>query len=409
MMKLTAEIKKLCNEKYISLDNGEGCPIEEAYTYAEIDRILILKSEGKEQFDHCVQLLRDTNNLGQSLTTKSIRKFFVIYLVKNNLDKERINDDSVKQFIKEIQLQPEREYIGWHRIQGIGSRTDKKLKIGKFEVIVGKELLLSEIEEHTKECSQDLRTVLKDKITQGNEWIITRAYAREAEKAQEKVYEEMEIFQNMLRIVGWMINPDFRINILDYEDTYYDECLMICKPIEGGFFSKLNGHTPKLEIAQIEFFEKEFLEKMETICEKKEQSKWDNAILRGIGFLGRAIIEGPTAIGFLQGMIAIECLTTYSEETMISPGVSAQICENCAFLLGDNREERVKISSDLKKLYKTRSAITHGGKDSMVKKSYYEILEYSAKIIKKICTDIKFSDWRSMEDLREFIQNEKYK
>lgn len=402
-------IQELCNNKAIISEGLTECSdAVRAFSFEEIDKVLIIKNTGEKIFEKCIYEIENTDRIGESLSRENIIRKFVEYLIENELNGKLMTDESIKEFLNEIKVQPMEEYFVFHKLYGICCTEECRKEIGKF-FIIGSGAITDEIVNYSKQASPELILEFNKKLSRNEGWVCCRICARESFKAKEKAYEELSVFQNILRILAWEKNHDYKINILNSIEYYGDECWMMTKEQGGGFFKQLGGLDIKLQLEDIKDVEMDFLNRMEEINEAKTKCELYSRLIRVIGFTGRAISEGATSIGFLQGMMAIECLLMKKEHKYVDKSISANICEACAFLLGNNQEERIVIDKEFRDLYGIRSGIAHGGKDNVEKDSYYRIINYAVKLIKKMCLDKECSRWKSSDDIVEYVKRMRYK
>jgi len=107
-------------------------------------------------------------------------------------------------------------------------------------------------------------------------------------------------------------------------------------------------------------------------------------------------------LAFLSLMISMEALFSGGSE------VRYRVSRNAAVLLGKNEDESQKIFEDMKKLYKKRSGIAHGGQDGKQKNSedFLRLRNYVRESIQSICKyDLGKTDLQIILNKSGFGQN----
>jgi hypothetical protein len=114
-----------------------------------------------------------------------------------------------------------------------------------------------------------------------------------------------------------------------------------------------------------------------------------------------AISEKQHSIAFIQCAFAIECLLQYQED-FITKGITAEMSESVAFIVGYDEESRKNIAGTFSRLYRIRSKIAHGKQADSIDADLQEIIWLSKQIVinlllkpelKKIATIKSFNTW----------------
>ena len=105
----------------------------------------------------------------------------------------------------------------------------------------------------------------------------------------------------------------------------------------------------------------------------------------------------------------MEILLTYSEKgQIITPGITHQISESAAIIIGDTFDDRIKVEKDIKELYGKRSSIVHSGERDIDIKDYYKFFFYVKDIIIKLITFDKYKNINTVKELHSLIKKIKY-
>jgi len=107
---------------------------------------------------------------------------------------------------------------------------------------------------------------------------------------------------------------------------------------------------------------------------------------------------------FLKLFIALESLLIFGKE-----GITNNISERAAFLLGKNYKERKDIKAEIRDLYKKRSDIVHHGKCKNMTKKDIDILQTIVqKIILHLLKNKNKLNFESIDDFKLYFDKLKY-
>ena len=153
---------------------------------------------------------------------------------------------------------------------------------------------------------------------------------------------------------------------------------------------------------------KESLEKDKLIFDTfSSKNDIDKKISKSIEWLGKSKLTISIEDSVLYIAIALECLLSFNESSLISPSKTNSFAEGVAFLIGNSLEERLRIYQDLKKLYGKRSAIVHSGDSSVTNEMKERFFEYVVRCVNKIL-ELKNKNIYNINDLRKYIENKKF-
>ena len=136
--------------------------------------------------------------------------------------------------------------------------------------------------------------------------------------------------------------------------------------------------------------------------------KMKKRIISGIEWIGKANSEINIKNRFLFYLISLESVFTFQEKTLISPSIVSTLCEGVAFILGNDKEERLEIDRIIKKLYEIRSALSHGSDKSISEQELQLACFYSTNIIRAFLVVDELFAIKSPEDLNKYIKSKKY-
>ncbi|MFD1674288.1 hypothetical protein [Alicyclobacillus fodiniaquatilis] len=89
----------------------------------------------------------------------------------------------------------------------------------------------------------------------------------------------------------------------------------------------------------------------------KVRTDLEKRLMTALRFHGKSVQETDPIDAFLNATTVLECLLIKDNNEPII----INLADRTAFLLGEQREQRLQVRNDVKRLYSTRSAITHHG------------------------------------------------
>ena len=135
-------------------------------------------------------------------------------------------------------------------------------------------------------------------------------------------------------------------------------------------------------------------------------SKFWKALRMGYEWLGKQYDEERLQNKLIYSIFALECLL--SNSTNFS-SITAAIAEKCAFLIGDTKEERLKIFSTAKKLYDMRSALAHGGaENSITEENVWQAFGLALAVYRKVTEMLVNKEISCQEDLDSYVMGKKF-
>ncbi len=134
----------------------------------------------------------------------------------------------------------------------------------------------------------------------------------------------------------------------------------------------------------------------------------ERGLFNATNLIGEALMYEDENQQLINLMSAIEALV---EEKVFTQGITDQVCERVAFLLGDKKQGRLNIYNKLRKLYDKRSNLSHG--NSLVV-THYDVV-YLWNIAFRLCIYFqdnfdRFNDTNKNEkkNLDEYLLNRRF-
>jgi hypothetical protein len=237
------------------------------------------------------------------------------------------------------------------------------------------------------------------------EW---KAEARHFEKAIEIADEHFERFELILRYVIGSATNHFEVGVLNYQGWRQRKAYILSMEEVS---NSSTTHGPREPIR----LDEPYLVNEDTgyhtiwgFTTKTNLNKFQKRIMLAVEWIGQSMAEPSPPSAFIKAAIALEIIFTYQEKDIITPGIMHQISESIALILGSSVDERLKIESQVKKLYSLRSKIVHSGNKDISQADYKTLLEIARSVIKKILTSDKLNSVDTVEELYTLLKKIKY-
>lgn len=134
----------------------------------------------------------------------------------------------------------------------------------------------------------------------------------------------------------------------------------------------------------------------------------ERKISRAVEWVGEAYIEKNKASAFLKVAVAMEAMLKVDEKGLISASIVSTIAEQCAFILGEDADDCLRIEHKVKAMYGVRSSIVHSGSSSVDDLLLQDFLDLIRKIIFKV-VNLKVSlDLKNVKELQTTLKKRKY-
>lgn len=152
---------------------------------------------------------------------------------------------------------------------------------------------------------------------------------------------------------------------------------------------------------------REFLEKrMHFQSIVTGNTRFWKAIKKGYEWLGKQYDEDNLQNKLIYSIFALECLL--SNSTNFS-SITAAVAEKSAFLIGDTKEDRLKIFFTAKKLYDIRSALAHGSSESdITEEDTWQAFGLALAVYRKVTEMLVSNTISSQENLDSFVLEKKF-
>ncbi|MBA0443374.1 hypothetical protein D7Y51_09725 [Stenotrophomonas maltophilia] len=119
--------------------------------------------------------------------------------------------------------------------------------------------------------------------------------------------------------------------------------------------------------------------------------------------LGEALKTQTEKDSVIHTCIALEILLSYDEGSLFQKSIGDRLAETFVFIVAKDKESRIEMSKLLKKVYRMRSALVHGG-NKEIDQSYATIIQYSRAAIAELLTSDKYKDIKKIDDLYDMVK-----
>lgn len=148
---------------------------------------------------------------------------------------------------------------------------------------------------------------------------------------------------------------------------------------------------------------RELINRILDIDKKSNKSEVEKRIFEAIIWLGMAIDEVDKSIACMECVFAIERLLKISNE-FFNKSIGAQLKETCAYILSDNKDERIAIDDLISKMFKSRCSGAHG---AQIEISDEEIDKY-IKITRQVIIKFIQLDFKTLDEVNNFVKEKRY-
>jgi len=323
-----------------------------------------------------------------------------------------VNETDINHFFRELIEIPTEEWEVFRPLYGAELETQDKLELGSFTVwnLVHHQSLLIAKYPQLLEDWKFIREALESQSS-GNLVVSVRVVARDGERAEELADERFRQFEHVMRYMIADTSGEFDIWIFDYRNPTLFRC-MVLSPTRARQGNRVKDrHTPiKIDAP---FFREARADHtwIWNALTQPNPNELQKRILAAVEWIGKGMRDRDRdpAKAFVQFIIAIEALLTFREQgTIVSPSIASQLAEFSAYIVGDDFDSRLEVEKSVKKLYARRSAVAHGGSQSVLESEVIEALKLVRNLIKRITTNSELSAMTSMRQLQEWVLRKKY-
>lgn len=396
--------KIIYNSKVIPPDGKTGgvMYLAENKTYV---LFVLLENDKKTYIEVVNKLFERNKELRESYNIQTFEKTIHNELynakIKNYELTQTIIDDIIKQLLQTKVI----EYEVIHNIKGI--IFDRKIDFGDFFFCDYTNFKIYVTNTYMLGNSKTFNHVISDERLNGNMFVGIKVRARENKKAQELAYEKMRKIESVMRFFAIIYGESYDIGIFEFRSYNVDNVYIFSEDNigESNHCSGCFG-----DIIWESFYEKYkvLLDELFKLIFKDKLSEIEKRILLAVDFCSRATYDRESTVGFLEAMMAIEALLQMNSDGLVTPSITYQITEYCAFLLHTTSEERKNLDKIMRNLYKIRSKISHGKQEHIDKSEFQQLLIIAVNLIIQFLSNDRLKVMKKDAELQEYIKNLKY-
>lgn len=238
-------------------------------------------------------------------------------------------------------------------------------------------------------------------------FLSVRVKARENLMATEIADEIVKAFENAF---SYMI-ADFKhqrsVGVFNYR-IWTNTSRIICNESNLGFSGTSDIVLP-VDIDDDFFIDKEQgNDKIWNLITKNNKSEIEKRLLQAIEWIGKGVYDKDNSKSLVQLVFAIEGMLQFNEKAIITPSIVSQISDWLAFIIQDNPKKRKEIVKFFKQTYGKRSAIVHGGSKVVELDDLQIAFQISKLMVISFLVHKPFCEFKTMQQLNEYINDLKF-
>ena len=394
-----------------------------------------------QKMEDCVEQLWDINTeIRQTLSSKSIEDKVAKLIFQYQEDESSITPDSFKKVLDELLKIPKQNFLVLCSVYGSSLGGNNSSELGPFTLYTwdayqalvntnpkNVSILDSLLKEHNecKELDESYPSDFPMLEDLGKIFISVQVLARDRQRALELAAQRFNQFEN---VVSYMLGYEakrFNFGVISSSSLSLVESLLISS--EGISYSSLfQDNVFPLQLDSPFFFDGK-IRLNETDYnqywkdyghswiwkilkhESSQLSDWHKRILSSIEWIGRGHRDKNPAKSLVQFTFALEALFSYQEKgVLVSPSIASTLSEFTAFIVADNLSDRLDVIKKVNKIYEKRSAVAHGGTQSIPASIVSEAMNLMRDLITKIITNPGLRELQSIKKVKEWVNDKKY-
>lgn len=326
--------------------------------------------------DIAVEMVIEDPKIGKLFSWKQLRKEITTLTGKGKA-KSEADTQIIKDILGLINKKPE-EFLCIIPFHGI--KLESPYTIGNVTLYPAnqkKSVLKSKV-------SDKLYDKLIDTVTDNQNFATVNVQAVIASGAIEVAISEVKSALNILRFLMSEPNMLYQIGVGKRNQTMFDnEFIAVAK--NSGITQHPFQYVPfPADLNALEPFGKDYVKRIGDIQRKIYSSQalklipLEKGLANATNLIANGLDAGEPTIQIIQLMSAIEALV---EQKTFVQGITDQVCERTALLLGKDFKSRREIFDRLTTLYEKRSNLSHGNTAVV---TYYDVI-YLWKIARNLC------------------------
>ncbi|PDZ96298.1 hypothetical protein CON36_22675 [Bacillus cereus] len=319
-----------------------------------------------------------------------------------------VNLDTVKEMFAEIKSIPVERFEVLSPLYGVEYFKAAPLEIGPY-IIYNKNIHRNNLLEKYPQSEKVLNMRLDDEDSDSDVVIGVCENARTVTRANEKAQLRLQRFEDTIRFMIGDHSKKYDVGIFNFNSYRLNTGIVLSEKTIVSNMS-VAGTVDKVPLHQFPINASEYgHDKIWGILAKDNPSNLEKRIITAIEWSGKALRDEESARAFTQYIFGLEALLQFQQRgVMVSPSITYQISEFVAFIISDEFEGRLEIEKMVKNLYGKRSAIAHGGSSDVNETELLEAMHLNKLIITSLLTNEVFRDFKTVEQLGEWVKIQKY-
>lgn len=120
--------------------------------------------------------------------------------------------------------------------------------------------------------------------------------------------------------------------------------------------------------------------------------------------IGEALRSQKEKESVIHTCIALEILLSYDEGSLFQKSIGDRLADTFVFIVAKNKDSRLQVSTLLKKVYRMRSALVHGGTKE-IDRSYVDIIQLIRTAIAELLNSEKYKEINKIDKLYEMVKD----
>lgn len=260
--------------------------------------------------------------------------------------------------------------------------------------------------------SPKLYDKLIDTVTDNQNFATVNVKAVIPSGAIEVAISEVKSALNILRFIMNTPNMLYQIGVGKQNQTMFDKEFIAVAQNSGITQHPFEFVPYPIDLSDLQSSEKNYIKRIgdiqRKIYNKQSTVPLEKGLANATNLIANGLANKESSIKIIQLMSAIEALV---EQKTFVQGISDQVCERTALLLGKDSNSRRKMFDKLTTLYGKRSNLSHGNTAVI---THYDVV-YLWQIAKSLCFyfHIHFSEFvdsntHEKKKLKEYLLNLKF-
>ncbi|MEH6841325.1 hypothetical protein V7Z47_22490 [Priestia megaterium] len=377
-------------------------------------------AENAQAFDKALdELWKKDKEVYDTYTKKTFQNDLLAYL-RGCKEGEECSVETLRSFFKGLKSKEVKTYKVIYPIFGAEYRKVDPLKIGPFTIfnpeIHHKRLLEEYPHAETILDIAFIQTLPADEVREVGKYtkyifnvaISVVEEAREAAKANEKALVRLRQFENTIRFMIGSQNKDYDIGVFNFNEIRRTQGVLLWDE-KSSITSNLSGSFEIIPLHQFPINDPQYgHDKLWEMLNKHNPSDLEQRIMSAITWVGRGLRDEEPARAYVQYVFALEALLQFQKDNLVSPSITYSISEMSAFIVAEDLENRLAVEDMVKRIYRKRSAIAHGGTHEVDESILRDALWLIKSLITTLTVNEEFKDLKKIDDLNTWVKKQKY-